>query len=469
MNQFISLETPGAAPDPDPRLRPRLEEHVAAQYTIEHELGGGGMSRVFVGLDRTLNRRVAIKVLPPSLAASLSANRFRREIMVSAGLQHPHIVPVLSASELDGIPYFVMPFIEGESLRARHARGPLSVREKVPNLRDVARALAFAHRAGVVHRDIKPDNILLAQGSAVVTDFGVAKAVVDSRAATPNSGSTTITAVGVSLGTPAYMAPEQAAADPRVDHRADLYALGVVAYEMLAGSPPFGGRRSTDLLRAHLTEKPAPLRTKRSDVPAALDRAIMRCLEKDPDDRFASATEVVQALESPEAISGELGAITVPPDRRRRLVVGALLGVAALVLTVVLVRRARPVANGASTVVIDVVPFQSRTQGSDSTLTRDVFADLIGALRTIPGVVVREGAIGDLGTPDSASGRSLVLRGTLQQSGDRLRTNARLSTAASDSTLWSGRFEGTTADILGFEDRLAQATIAGIRAAQRSR
>jgi serine/threonine protein kinase len=217
-------------------IREDIQRALGTTYTIERELGGGGMSIVFVATDNTLGREVVIKVLPRELAASVSVDRFKREIMLSAALQHPHIVPVLSSGQADQLPYFIMPYVDGESVRARMARGPLSVRETVGVLKDVARALAYAHGRGVIHRDIKPDNILLSGGAAVVTDFGVAKAISASReratlGGRTNSGgwsSGTITSVGTSLGTPMYMAPEQAAADPNTDHRADLYALGVV-------------------------------------------------------------------------------------------------------------------------------------------------------------------------------------------------------------------------------------------------
>src|SRR5687767_32299 len=211
------------------------------------------MSRVFVALDTTLNRRVVVKILPPELAASVSVDRFNREIMLAATLQHPHIVGVLTAGSIDDMPYFTMPFVEGESLRMRIEReGRLTVGRTVSILKDVARALAYAHERGVVHRDIKPDNVLLAGTSATVTDFGIAKAVLGSLATDPRqqaessgtSGKTTsktgaLTQLGTTLGTPAYMAPEQAAADPATDHRADLYSFGIMAYEMLTGNVPF--------------------------------------------------------------------------------------------------------------------------------------------------------------------------------------------------------------------------------------
>src|ERR671915_484393 len=243
--------SPGGAGAGDPlatNVREYVQQSLGSAYTLERELGGGGMSRVFVARDHALGRKVVVKVLPPELAAALSIERFKREIMLSAALQHPNIVPVLSTGNTDRLPYFVMPFVEGESLRVRLGRGPLSVREAVSVMKDVARALTYAHGRGVIHRDIKPDNIIISGATATVTDFGVAKAVAASRSGpvrgttevrTP--GGSTITHAGVSLGTPMYMAPEQAAADPNTDHRADIYALGIVAYEMLVGAPPFHG------------------------------------------------------------------------------------------------------------------------------------------------------------------------------------------------------------------------------------
>src|SRR5688572_30148123 len=219
-------------------LRARLQGLLNTDYTLERELGGGGMSRVFVANERKLGRRVVIKVLTPELAATLSTERFQREIQVAASLQQANIVPVLTAGEADGMPWFTMPFVEGESLRARLTRGPLSEREAISVLRDVARALIYAHERGIVHRDIKPDNVLISGEAAVVTDFGIAKAISAART-NGDRNATGITQVGTSLGTPAYMAPEQAAGDPDMDHRADIYAFGCLAFELLAGRPPF--------------------------------------------------------------------------------------------------------------------------------------------------------------------------------------------------------------------------------------
>ncbi|HKO16426.1 MAG TPA: serine/threonine-protein kinase, partial [Gemmatimonadaceae bacterium] len=297
------------------QLRDDLQRALGAGYTVERELAGGGMSSVFVACDNALGRTVVVKVLPYELVQSVSIDRFKREIMLSAALQHPHIVPVLSAGEMDGLPFFVMPYVEGESLRSRIARGPLSVRETVGVLRDVARALAYAHGRGVIHRDIKPDNILLSGGAAMVTDFGVAKAISAAReraslGARPGASggwsAGTITTAGTSLGTPAYMAPEQAAADPNTDHRADLYALGIVGYEMLVGAPPFYGRTPQALLAAQLTEPPPPIGSRRYDVPAGLSDLLARCLEKEAGNRPRTAAEVVRALEDPGTVGGAL-------------------------------------------------------------------------------------------------------------------------------------------------------------------
>lgn len=261
------------------------------------------MSEVFLATDLELHRPVVIKVLSRELTDPESQERFRREIGLAAALQHPLLVPVLSAGEVDNLPFYVMPFVAAESLRGRLDRGPLSVRETVSMLLDVARALAFAHDRGVAHRDIKPGNILLTRESAVLTDLGIAKALasVKSRAVrevTERSGDLTV--AGISLGTPAYMAPEQVVGDPHADHRVDLYALGIKGDEALLGAPPFTGMSAHELRSAHLTTQPAPITPRRGDVPPALEAILLACLRKDAADRPQRAIELVRALQSPD-------------------------------------------------------------------------------------------------------------------------------------------------------------------------
>ena len=275
-------------------LKAQVQSSLGSSYSIERELGGGGMSRVFVADETRLGRRVVIKVLSPELAAGISAERFEREIRMAASLQQANIVPVLSTGETNGLPYYTMPFVEGESLRHRLSQSPpLSISEIIRTLGDISRALQYAHERGIVHRDIKPDNVLLSGGTAVVTDFGIAKALSASR----NRGEgETLTQLGTSIGTPAYMAPEQAAGDPDVDHRADIYALGCLAFELFTGKPPFHGRAPARMLAAHMGEAPPALSELRPDLPPEVTALVMRCLEKDPAARPQSAAAIIAVL-----------------------------------------------------------------------------------------------------------------------------------------------------------------------------
>jgi tetratricopeptide (TPR) repeat protein len=289
-------------------LLDRLQTALGDAYRIDKELGGGGMSRVFLAEETALGRKVVVKVLPPEMAAGVNIERFRREIQLAASLQHPHIVPLHAAGQVGDLFYYTMPLVEGESLRAKLAReGELPVGDAVRILRDVVDALAYAHAHGVVHRDIKPDNVLISGQHAVVTDFGVAKAV------SASSGSSTLTSLGVALGTPAYMAPEQAAADPHVDHRADLYAVGAMAYEMLCGRPPFTGMTPQATLAAHVTQVPEPPSAHRPAMPAALNALVMRCLEKKPADRVQRAEDLLGLLASMSTPSGGMAPTGTTP------------------------------------------------------------------------------------------------------------------------------------------------------------
>ncbi len=309
---------------------PELQRTVSASYDIERELSGGGMSRVFVATERALGRRVVSKVLPPDLAAGVNIERFRREIQLAAQLHHPHIVPLLSTGEGNGILYYTMPYIEGESLRVAIERtGRLGVPDVVRVLHDVVDALAYAHGRGVIHRDIKPANILRLGTHALVTDFGVAKAL---SAAMPISG---VTTAGIAIGTPAYMAPEQLAGDPAADHRVDIYAVGLLAYELLIGSSPFSSSSPQATMAAQLTRTPEPLYELRPEVPSELSDLIMRCLEKNPAFRPHTAAALQAEL---DAVSTPRGAVLNSGEtdffgaQRQSTARGALMGAAVVVL-----------------------------------------------------------------------------------------------------------------------------------------
>jgi serine/threonine-protein kinase len=344
------------------------------------------MSRVFVAEDLQLGRNVVLKVLPPDLAAGLSIERFRREIHLAAQLQHPNVVPLHASGQADGLLYYTMPLVEGESLRTKLAReGEQPVSETIRLLRDVADALAYAHEHGVVHRDIKPDNVLVSRHHGLVTDFGVAKALTESSGG-PGAGERS-TSVGVALGTPAYMAPEQAAADPHADHRVDIYALGVLGYEMLTGRPPFTGPTPQAVLAAQVTQRPETVSALRSSVPPALAALVMRCLEKKPADRWQSAEEVLQELEGMTTPSGgttPTAATRGVPRGSRSLLKAALLLFAVAAVGTALWRKgaSRPVGENLSDSLVAVLPF--RVTGADPALAYlgDGMVDLLAARLT---------------------------------------------------------------------------------------
>ena len=361
-------------------IDPRLQEHLPPSLRLERELPGGGMARVFLATDLSLGRKVVIKILARDLAEGLSSERFRREILLAAQLQHPHLVPVLQAGEADGLPYFVMPYVGGDSLRDRLAAGgPLPVREGVAILRDVARAMAYAHQAGVVHRDIKPGNVLLAGGSAVVSDFGIAKALSSSRT---NQGDAALTQTGSSLGTPTYMAPEQAAADPAADHRVDLYAFGVMAYELFTGRPPFHGRSPQALLTAHLAEPPAPLALAAPALPRPLADLVMQCLEKDPARRPAGADEVIARLEEIDW-SGERSApraaLSRPRSTPARLAIGVLVLLVVVAAAGWIWRRTAAARTPLDQHLVTVVPFRVASADPALHYLREGMLDLLAA------------------------------------------------------------------------------------------
>ena len=418
-------------------LLDHLQTVLTNAYAVERELAGGGMSRVFVAEERALGRRVVVKVLSPDLAAGVNVERFRREIQLTARLQHPHIVPILSAGEMDGLPFYTMPFVEGESLRVRLVRtGAMGVGHVVNIVRDVARALEFAHEKGVVHRDIKPDNILLAGDSATVMDFGIAKAIVAAREANPADA---LTQLGIALGTPQYMAPEQIAADPAIDHRADLYSLGCVAYELLTGATPFAGRTSAALFRAHLIEEPAPIMAKRSDVPDALGELITRCLAKDPAYRPAYARDVLALLE--RASSVVAGAATGAAPARDALTIAVL-----------------PFAN---------VNADAEGEHFADGLTDEVITDLsmLKMLRVTSrqSAMRLKGSDKDVRTIARELGTRFVLTGSVRRAGTNLRVTAQLVDASSDAQVWAEKYSGTLDDVFDIQEKLSRHIVEALR------
>ncbi len=481
-------------------LTDQLQRTLGDGYTLERELGGGGMSRVFVAEERALGRKVVVKVLPPDTAAQVSIERFKREILLAARLQHPHIVPLLTAGDSEGLPYFTMPLIEGESLRARLARhGELPVNEAMRVLREIASALAYAHERGIVHRDIKPDNVLVSGGSAMVTDFGVAKAL----SASSNSDVGGVTSLGIALGTPAYMAPEQASADPNVDHRADIYAFGILAYELLTGQPPFTGRTPQNLLAAHVTESPEPIGKRRASLPPALAGLVMRCLEKRPADRIQSAKEIVHALDDITTPSGGMqptSAIAATAARAgdatagtERVPFARSLRVAIIVTSMAMLAagyaawRALPhdaaagagtsggAGGGAMPKSVAVLPLVTPAGDTANVYFAQGMTDEVtGALGRVKGLRVasRSAATSvDMSKPVDvrAVGTRLnvgaVLEGQMRRSGSKFRVTMQLTNVADGLSLWSDSFDGELKDAFTVQDKIARAIASALSVA----
>ncbi|MGI8842544.1 MAG: protein kinase domain-containing protein [Gemmatimonadaceae bacterium] len=455
-------------------LRDQLQASLGSAYTLERELGGGGMSRVFVAEEARLRRKLVVKVLLPELAAGVSAERFQREIELAASLQQANIVPVITAGETDGLPYYMMPFVDGLSLRARLERnGALPVGEAMSVLRDVTRALAYAHERGVVHRDIKPENILLSGDAAVVTDFGIAKALSASRTQAPGG---TLTQVGTSIGTPAYMAPEQAAGDPDTDHRADLYALGCVAYEMLAGAAPFAGRPTHQLFAAHLTEIPGPLGATRPDVPRAIAQLVARLLEKDPARRPQSAREVLHALDG--ATKGAGAASALPSSRGRIATIAAIAAGLVIITSVAFAawrnsQRAGDVDAANAPRSIAVLPLENIGGDTATQFFADGMTDeLTSTVAKIAGLKVASrsatmAALKVFPGDTKALGQRLsvgaVLVGRIRRSGERMRLTAELSSVHDGSILWSETYDRDAKDAFQVQDEVARAIASALR------
>jgi tetratricopeptide (TPR) repeat protein len=416
-----------------------ISRALAGRYRIERELGAGGMATVYLAEDLRHDRRVAVKVLRSGFAANLGGGRFLEEIRIAANLTHPHIMPVHDSGEADGFLYYVMPYSEGESLEQRLARGGrLPIADATGILEDVIDALGFAHAHGVVHRDVKPGNIMTQSGHAMIVDFGIAKAV--SEASTrPGMDDT---AEGMAIGTPEYMAPEQAAADPSVDHRADLYSVGLLAYELLAGQSPFGGGTPQSVLTRQITETPVPVEELRPEIPTALAAWVARCLEKRPSDRWQSADEMLTALKDAGRREGDIGdrsGAAVEPSLRKKAMVGAVASVVIAVAGAFGWSSLQPgELDASSRVVVDV--FENLTGDASFDPVGHMLQDWLtdgllqsGLLEVVPTITARQAADfidaeGDrrggrghvVGLSDE-TGADIVVSGTLYLDGDDLR------------------------------------------------
>jgi len=463
-----------------------LRAALAGHYTIERELGAGGMATVYLSHDLRHDRKVALKVLREDLSASLGKERFLREIKVAAALQHPHILPLYDSGAADNLLFYVMPYVDGPSLRDKLAKeGELPIPEAVRILRDIADALTEAHRHGVVHRDLKPENVMLRGRHALVMDFGVAKALSEA------TGRQSLTTVGVALGTPTYMAPEQAVADPHVDHRADIYAFGVVGYELLAGRPPFTGATAQQVLAAHVTATPDPI-TMYRPVPPALAALVMRCLEKRPADRWQSAEELVPQLEALMTPSGGItptatqpvAAAAAPAPRAPRAsrlgwtlalaAVLALLGFGAWRSTHRRTDAASPATPAAVAARrVGVLPFTSRSRDTaDAYLGDGMATDLTTTLAGVSGlhVVSRSSAFALRGKTARDAGTALhadaMVEGTVGKVDDRLRVTISLVNVADEALLWSQRYDVTEKELYPLQDSAAGAIASALGVAR---
>jgi len=458
-------------------VRDQLQAVLGSAFVVEHELGGGAMSRVFVAEDVGLHRRVVVKVLPPELSEGLSADRFAREVQLAARLQHPHIVPLLSSGAGAGLVYYTMPFVQGESVAELLTReGQLPVDLAVRIACEAAQALHHAHGQGVVHRDIKPANILLSDGHAMITDFGIARAVgwaADER----------ITATGISIGTPTYMSPEQAAGEV-ADARSDIYALGCVLYEMLAGEPPFTGPTAQAVIAKRMSTPPPRVSVVRGTVPAALEEAVLTALATSPADRFQSAAAFARVLEPSLAARSATPAAILTSGRRRWYLVGGIVGaaaVAALAGSLALARRDATASVAADRIA--VFPFTVHGGGEFGATLGEGMADLLSRdldglqrIRAIdPSTVITrthrtlQGAALDSVRARALArelGAGLYVAGSVTVIGGRLRMQAALYAPGGDSTrslfaaadsgvVASASVEGDTTQLFVLVDRLA--------------
>ncbi len=438
---------------------PPLAAALADRYRIERELGAGGMATVYLAHDLKHDRDVAIKVLRPELAAALGAERFLAEVKITARLDHPRILTLIDSGEVNGTLYYVMPFVRGESLRARLSREKqLSIDEGLDITRQIASALDYAHRQGVIHRDIKPENILLHEGNAFLTDFGIALAVKE-------AGGERLTGTGLSLGTPSYMSPEQAAGDRELDARSDVYALGAVTYEMLAGEPPVTGASVQAMIAKLMTERPTSLRVLRDAVPAAVDAAVMRALAKAPIDRFATAREYADALVGPTPTAS--GATPLAPTGRSRRPLLAAGGILVVIAALVIWRLGVSPKADATIRSIAVLPLDNYSGDSTQNYFAEGMTDeltsnlaMISQLRvTSRGSAMQFKGSSRPATPEIAKLLNVdaIVEGSVVRSGDRVRITAQLIDARADRHLWAQTFERNSSDVLAMQAELASA------------
>jgi serine/threonine-protein kinase len=445
-----------------------LTESLGETYTFEREIHGGAMSRLFVAQDKVLGRRVAVKVLSRELAAEIKTERFKLEIQLAARLQHPHIVPLLQAGEVGGILYYTMPFIDGESLRSRLDReGALPLPEALRILRHIASAISYAHRNGVVHRDIKPDNVLLTDEFALVADFGVARALSES----VSLGDSRLTSSGVALGTPTYMAPEQALADPEIDHRADIYAFGVLAYEVLTGAPPFKGKSAQATLAAHVVQAPDPIDSRKDGIPAAVSAMVMQCLEKKAPDRPQTAGDLIPVFDSATASHSQptLALPAPTPASTKRRIVPWMLATLGLLIAIAAAWSAATRMNGGSGggdfTSVAVLPLVNvGGNNADEYFSDGMTDELSNALARLPGLKVasRTSAYSFKGKNANVEeiGRALnvntVLEGTVKRDGSKLRVTAQLTNVRDGLSLWSDTYIRDSGDVFSVQDDVAQ-------------
>src|SRR5213083_2345635 len=415
----------------------RLQVALAERYTINRELGRGGMATVYLAEDLKHRRLVALKVLSPDLGAALGKDRFLREIDIAARLTHPHILPLHDSGEADGLLYYVMPYVEGQSLRGRLVRErQLPLEDALHITRQVADALDYAHSRDVVHRDIKPENILFQSGHAVVSDFGIARAI-------GVAGGGSVTGTGIAVGTPGYMSPEQTRGIAQLDGRSDLYSLGCVLYEMLAGDPPFTGWSPQAILARQMLEPVPRLRTVRETVPAWVEQAVARALARAPADRFATAAELVEALATPRTAT----AATAPPDA-----------------------APQPVAPPAGSIA--VLPFVNLSADPENEyFSEGMTEEIINALTRVAALRVAsrtasfafKGAGQDIRVIGEKLQVRTLLEGSVRRAGEKLRITAQLINVADGYHLWSSTYERELRDVFAMQDEIARAIVGALR------